>query len=50
MIAEAYDYELEKFSDWGGLVRDNPEADGVKDYSRRMRVTALLTARSKDSA
>ena len=50
LLAEAYDYDLERFSDWGGLVRDNPKENGVKDYAHQTRLTARLKARSKDAA
>ena len=44
-IVEAYGYEVEGFSDWSSLVRDNPE-DAVesRDYARGYRVTARCRA------
>ena len=39
-LLQAYDFRLERLSDWGGLIRDNPAADEVSDYERRERLTA----------
>ena len=37
----AYGFEIERFSDWAGLTRDNPEnADQLRNYVRGTRVTA----------
>jgi len=44
-IVGAYGFQLERFSDWAGLTRDNPEnADEVKNYLRGYRVTARCKA------
>jgi protein-L-isoaspartate O-methyltransferase len=45
MMVEAYGYRLESWSDWGALVRDNPQADGIGDYRDGRRVTLRCTAR-----
>jgi hypothetical protein len=41
-VLRAYDFSLERLSDWGGLIRDNPDAGGVEDYAQRARVTACF--------
>lgn len=41
-VMQAYEFQLEKFSDWDGLIRDNPTATHVKDYRAHERVTALF--------
>lgn len=44
-IVGAYGFQLERFSDWAGLTRDNPEnADEFKNYLRGYRVTARFRA------
>lgn len=44
-IVGAYGFRLERFSDWAGLTRDNPEnADEFKNYLRGYRVTARCKA------
>jgi hypothetical protein len=35
----AYGFGVERLSDWGGLIRDNPKLKGVGDYARQHRVT-----------
>jgi predicted nicotinamide N-methyase len=35
----AYDYEIERLSDWAGLIRDNT-ADDCVDYANQQRITA----------
>ena len=46
-IVGAYGFQLERFSDWAGLTRDNPEnADEFKNYVRGYRVTARFKATS----
>jgi len=37
----AYNYPVVRTSDWGGLIRDNPGADGLGDYAQRKRVTVV---------
>lgn len=38
-------YELITLSDWDGLLRDNPDADQVRDYRLRRRITATFASR-----
>jgi hypothetical protein len=38
-MLNAYDYEIERLSDWAGLIRDNTGAEGCDDYANRKRVT-----------
>jgi hypothetical protein len=40
VMMNAYGFQLERLSDWGALLRDNPELRGVGDYARGERVTA----------
>ncbi|MGH3038867.1 MAG: class I SAM-dependent methyltransferase [Gaiellaceae bacterium] len=40
ILMKAYGFELERVSDWGSLLRDNPQLHGVEDYATRKRVTA----------
>jgi hypothetical protein len=40
----AYGFELERISDWGGLIRDNPKMRGVGDYAKQTRMTMLFRA------
>jgi hypothetical protein len=35
----AYGYQVERLSDWAGLLRDNPEADNCDDYANEKRIT-----------
>lgn len=45
-IVGAYGFEVERLSDWAGLVRDNPEdAPKVKNYRRGRRVTMRCATR-----
>lgn len=39
LMLQAYGFQIERFSDWGALLRDNPEAEGVADYATGERVT-----------
>ena len=39
LMLQAYGFKIERFSDWGALLRDNPEAEGVADYATGQRVT-----------
>jgi Methyltransferase domain len=43
LMARGYGYEVESFSDWGSLLRDNPDATDVGDYARLERVTLVLS-------
>jgi ubiquinone/menaquinone biosynthesis C-methylase UbiE len=39
LMLRAYGFRIEQFSDWGALLRDNPETRGVADYADGRRVT-----------
>jgi hypothetical protein len=39
-MVKAYDYEIERLSDWAGLIRDNAKAVDCDDYANRQRITA----------
>ncbi len=39
-MVRAYDYEIERLSDWAGLIRDNTRAEDCDDYAKRQRITA----------
>ncbi len=43
LMGRAHGFELTTLSDWPALLRDNPDADGVGDYRKGKRVTALFT-------
>jgi hypothetical protein len=36
---KAYGFTITKVSDWGSLLRDNPEAEAITTYARGERVT-----------
>lgn len=42
LIARTQGFEPERLSDWDGLLRDNPEADQVRDYRIGRRATMRL--------
>lgn len=42
LMLGSYGYRIERLSDWGGLLRDNPEADGIGDYADGRRITARI--------
>jgi Methyltransferase domain len=45
MMLNAYDFRIERLSDWAGLIRDNPGAEGVqKDYGVGRRITLLASS------
>ncbi|MGH3042768.1 MAG: class I SAM-dependent methyltransferase [Gaiellaceae bacterium] len=44
LLVQAYGFAVERYSDWGSLLRDNPEQPGVEDYAEGRRVTALCVA------
>ncbi len=45
MMLNAYDFRIERLSDWVGLIRDNPEAEGVRrDYGVGRRITLLASS------
>lgn len=44
LLVEAYGFEIERFSDWPALLRDNPELGGIDDYSVGRRVTLRCTS------
>ena len=39
-LVEAYGFAVERYSDWGSLVRDNPDLGNVTDYAEGRRITA----------
>jgi predicted nicotinamide N-methyase len=39
-MVTAYDYQIERLSDWAGLLRDNTGAVDCDDYANRQRITA----------
>jgi Methyltransferase domain len=39
-LLEAYGFAVERYSDWGSLLRDNPDMGNVTDYAEGRRVTA----------
>lgn len=44
LLARTQGYELVRLSDWDGLLRDNPDADQVRDYRIGRRATARFAA------
>ncbi len=50
VIGNAYGFTPVGLSDWAGLLRDNPEADHVRDYSRQRRVTMRYRATEDKAA
>ena len=44
LLVQAFGFEIDRFSDWGALLRDNPTLGGVDDYAEGRRVTALCVA------
>jgi hypothetical protein len=50
VIARSYDYKIEGISDWGGLLRDNPDLVAlgeVGDYAKYVRTTVRLAERDE---
>jgi predicted nicotinamide N-methyase len=45
-ILNAFGFEIERFSDWGSLVRDNPRWPGVRAYADGRRVTLRCVSTS----
>jgi predicted nicotinamide N-methyase len=39
-MLRAYDYQVERLSDWAGLIRDNTRTEDCDDYANRQRITA----------
>jgi hypothetical protein len=39
----AYGYRVERFSDWAGLLRDNPSTEEFGDYAGQKRITIRCT-------
>jgi hypothetical protein len=37
----AYGYQVERLSDWAGLLRDNPATENCGDYANQKRITAV---------
>lgn len=50
MMMKAYGFEVERLSDWAGLLRDNPGATHVSDYQRFTRVTIRARSTSRAQA
>jgi hypothetical protein len=46
-ILGVYGFEVERYSDWGALLRDNPELTGAGGYARGKRVTARCVSRGR---
>ncbi|HWB57500.1 MAG TPA: class I SAM-dependent methyltransferase [Gaiellaceae bacterium] len=44
LIVEGYGFRVERYSDWGSLLRDNSGLDGLEDYAEGRRVTARCIA------
>jgi predicted nicotinamide N-methyase len=42
LLARTQGFEVERLSDWAGLLRDNPDADQVRDYRIGRRATLRL--------
>jgi ubiquinone/menaquinone biosynthesis C-methylase UbiE len=40
LMLAAYDFRVERLSDWGGWLRDNPSLTGVRAYQNGVRITA----------
>ena len=45
LIVETYGFEMEGFSDWDSLIRDNPSASHVGDYATGQRITARCVSK-----
>ncbi len=45
-LLRAYDFKVERFSDWGAILRDNPDQTGVDHYADGARVTARCISTS----
>jgi len=45
LIVETFGFELERFSDWDSLIRDNPSASHVGDYAAGQRLTARCVSK-----
>lgn len=43
LLARAQGFSVERLSDWDGLLRDNPQADQVRDYRIGRRATLRLS-------
>lgn len=39
MMLKSYDFQYERRSDWGAILRDNPDLEGVGDYATGRRIT-----------
>jgi hypothetical protein len=44
LVVEGYGFRVERYSDWGALLRDNPDLTGLEDYAEGRRVTARCVA------
>jgi hypothetical protein len=45
LLLDTYDFELERFSDWPALIRDNLSLGAAKDYATGKRVTVRCVSR-----
>lgn len=50
LLVQAFGFEVERFSDWGSLLRDNPTLTGVDDYARGGRITVLCSSADQRGA
>lgn len=48
LMVNAYGFEVERLSDWGAILRDNPDAEHVHSYKTQKRLT--LRCRRRDDA
>jgi hypothetical protein len=49
-MVQAYGYQVERLSDWAGLLRDNPGAENCLDYANRRRITARCVSATAEAA
>jgi predicted nicotinamide N-methyase len=49
-MVQAYGYQVERLSDWAGLLRDNPGAENCLDYANRRRITARCLSTTAEAA
>lgn len=46
-MVRTYGFEVERLSDWDGLLRDNTDLEGVDDYARHLRQTIRCVDRRR---
>lgn len=46
LLLDTYAFEIERFSDWPALIRDNPELGAANDYATGKRVTVRCVSRA----